>query len=141
MTLDQIDLIQSSFAKVAPIAGEAARIFYARLFEIAPEVRPLFHTELSEQGKKLMSVLAFAVNGLRAPETIILAAEQLAIRHLDYGVRPEHYAPVGEALIHTLEKGLGAAFTEEVRQAWLAAYALLSGVMIKAAYGAARAAE
>jgi nitric oxide dioxygenase len=141
MTPEQIDLVQSSSAKVAPIAGEAARIFYARLFEIAPEVRPLFPADLSEQGKKLMSVLAFVVNGLRAPETIIPAAEKLAVRHLDYGVGPQHYAPVGQALIDTLEKGLGDAFTPDVRQAWLAAYTLLSGVMIKAAYGTARAAE
>jgi nitric oxide dioxygenase len=141
MTPEQIDLVQSSFAKVAPIAGEAAKIFYARLFEIAPEVKPLFRTELTEQGKKLMSTLAVVVNGLRAPETILPAAQKLAVRHVDYGVRPEHYAPVGEALIYTLEKGLGEAFTEEVKQAWLAAYALICDVMITAAYDTRFAAE
>ncbi len=138
MTPEQIDLVQSSFAKVAPIAGEAAKIFYARLFEIAPEVKPFFRTELSEQGKKLMTTLAIVVNGLRAPEAIVPAAQQLAIRHIDYGVRAEHYAPVGAALIYTLEKGLGAAFTAELKQAWLAAYAMISEVMITAAYGARR---
>lgn len=139
MTPEQINLVQSSFSKVAPVADAAAKIFYARLFEIAPHVKPLFRTELTEQGKKLMTTLAVVVNGLKNPEAIIPAAQQLAVRHIDYGVRAEDYAPVGEALIYTLEKGLGDAFTEDVRDAWLATYAIVSNVMIDAAYGRQRA--
>lgn len=139
MTPEQIDLVQSSFAKVAPIADAAAKIFYARLFEIAPQVKPLFRTELVEQGKKLMTTLAVVVNGLKNPDAIIPEAKKLAVRHLDYGVKAEHYVPVGEALIYTLEQGLGDAFTEDVKDAWVATYVMVSNVMIDAAYGDKRA--
>lgn len=140
MTPDEITLVKSSFAKVAPISEQAAALFYARLFEIAPEVRPLFKGDITEQGRKLMKTLAFVVNGLADLPRILPAAEALARRHVGYGVRPEYYAPVGEALVFTLERGLGDAFTEEVRAAWVSAYALLSSFMIEKAT-AAKAAE
>jgi nitric oxide dioxygenase len=130
MTPSQVDLVQASFAKVAPIAEPAAELFYGRLFDIAPEVKPLFHGDMKEQGRKLMTTLAVVVNGLKAPESILPAAKSLAIKHVGYGVAAEHYAPVGAALIWTLEQGLGDAFTAETREAWIAAYTLLSGVMI-----------
>jgi len=134
MTPQQIDLVQSSFAKVAPIADAAAAIFYARLFEIAPRVKPLFHSDMAEQGRKLMTTLAVVVNGLRDLEAILPAARALAVRHAGYGVAAADYASVGEALLWTLEKGLGDGFTPEVAAAWTAAYGALSGVMIAAAY-------
>lgn len=139
MTPKQIELVQSSFAKVAPIAEAAARLFYGRLFEIAPEVKPLFKGEMKEQGRKLMGTLATVVNGLTNIDMVLPAAKALAVRHVAYGVKTEDYAPVGEALIWTLEKGLGADFTPDTRDAWLAAYSLLSGVMIAEAQGMATA--
>ncbi|MFZ2099599.1 MAG: globin family protein [Oricola sp.] len=141
MTPNEIDLVQASFAKVAPISAAAAELFYGRLFDIAPEVRPLFTTPLDEQGRKLMMTLAVVVNGLRNLGDILPTASALAVRHVGYGVKAEHYAPVGEALIWTLEQGLGDAFTEEVRQAWLSAYTALSGAMLAAAYPKIQAAE
>lgn len=134
MDENQIDLIQESFRKVVPIKETAADIFYTRLFEIAPEVKPLFKGDISEQGMKLMTTLGVVVNGLKDLDAIVPVAQQLAVKHVDYGVQPEHYAPVGEALIFTLEKGLGDNFTPELKEAWLAAYTTLSGVMIDAAY-------
>lgn len=134
MTDDQIQLVQDSFAKVVPIADTAASLFYGRLFEIAPEVKPLFKSDMSEQGAKLMATLGVVVNGLRKPDTILPAAKALAVKHVDYGVQPEHYAPVGAALLWTLEQGLAEAFTDEVKEAWTSAYTLLSGIMIEAAY-------
>ncbi|MEO1292767.1 MAG: globin family protein [Pseudomonadota bacterium] len=140
MSAKQVELIQSSFQKVAPIAGTAAELFYTRLFDIAPEVKPLFKgepgsPEMADQGQKLMATLGVVVNGLTNLEAVLPAAQDLAKRHVGYGVKPEHYAPVGESLIWTLEKGLEDAFTPEVKEAWLAAYGALSGVMIEAAYG------
>lgn len=129
-----ITLVQESFKSVAPISDAAAEIFYTRLFEIAPEVKPLFKSDLTEQGSKLMASLGVVVNGLRDLDKIVSVAQQLAIRHVDYGVTADHYQPVGKALIFTLEKGLGEAFTPELKEAWLAAYTALSGVMIAAAY-------
>jgi hemoglobin-like flavoprotein len=139
MTPSQIDLVQSSFAKVAPIAETAAGLFYERLFEIAPEVKPLFNRDMKEQGRKLMVTLGLVINGLKNLDAILPAAKSLAAKHVSYGVRAEHYQPVGDALIWTLEKGLGSAFTPEVRDGWLAAYATLSGAMIAEAYGKAAA--
>ena len=137
MNETQIDMIQASFAQVAPIAETAADIFYTRLFEIAPEVKPMFKGDLSEQGKKLMTTLGVVVNGLKDLDKIVPVAQQLAVKHVDYGVKAEHYQPVGEALIFTLEKGLGDAFTPELKEAWVGAYTTLSGVMIDAAYPSA----
>ena len=138
MTAEKIQLVQSSFAKVRPIADQAAAIFYARLFEIAPQVKPMFKGDMAEQGRKLMAMLNTVVNGLSNLNGIVPAAQSMAKRHVDYGVRPEHYAFVGEALLDTLAKGLGADFTPATKQAWTDAYGLLSGVMIAAAYPVAQ---
>jgi hemoglobin-like flavoprotein len=134
MTPCQIDLVQSSFAKVTPIADTAARLFYEKLFEIAPEVRPLFNRDMKEQGRKLMTTLGLVTKGLKNLDAILPAARSLATKHVSYGVKAEHYQPVGDALLWTLEQGLGSDFTPEVRDAWLAAYATLSGAMIAVAY-------
>lgn len=135
MTPREIDLVQTSFAKVAPIADTAAGLFYERLFEIAPQVRPMFPADLTEQRRKLMAALGMVVAGLRNLDAILPAVKALASRHVGYGVRAAHYAPVGEALVWTLQQGLGDEFTAETRQAWTSAYGLLAGVMIEQAHG------
>jgi hemoglobin-like flavoprotein len=140
MTPIQIELIQQSFAKVAPISVQAAALFYGRLFEIAPEVKPLFRGDMAEQGRKLMATLAVVVNGLTDLKTILPAASALAKRHVAYGVMASHYAPVGAALLWTLERGLGPVWTPELAAAWTAAYTALSGFMIGEAYGRGAAA-
>ncbi|WP_454916578.1 globin family protein [Xanthobacter sediminis] len=134
MTPDQIELVRASFAKVAPIKDTAAGLFYGRLFETAPQVKPLFKGDMGEQGRKLMATLAVVVNGLKDLDAILPAVKALAVKHVDYGVRPEHYALVGAALIWTLEQGLGDDFTPETRAAWLSAYTILSDTMIAAAH-------
>src|SRR5947208_10298527 len=134
MNPTQIKLVQDSFAKVAPISEAAAVIFYDRLFEVAPGVRAMFPNDMTEQRKKLMGTLAVVVNGLSNLEAILPAASALAKRHVNYGAKPEHYPVVGGALLWTLEKGLGEAWTPEVAHAWTAAYGTLSGYMISEAY-------
>jgi nitric oxide dioxygenase len=141
MTPEQIALVQQSFAKVAPIADEAAALFYGRLFEIAPQVKPLFHTDMTEQGRKLMATLTVVINGLDRLETILPAASALAKRHVGYGVAAEHYPVVGAALLWTLEQALGPAWTPELAAAWGAAYGTLSNFMLAEAYGRSEAAE
>jgi len=134
MTPAQVGLVKDSFRHVLPIRTAAAAIFYERLFTIDPKLRALFpSTDMEQQGNKLMTALAFVVHGLDRAETILPAVRQLAQRHVGYGVKEEHYATVGQALIETLAVGLGAGFTSDVRAAWQAAYALLSSVMIAAA--------
>lgn len=133
LTDRQIELVQTTFADVQPIADQAAALFYGRLFELAPDVRSLFADDLTEQGRKLMGTLAVAANGLSDLDALVPVVQGLGERHAGYGALPEHFPVVGEALLWTLEQGLGDAFTEQVAAAWDAAYALLSGVMIAAA--------
>jgi nitric oxide dioxygenase len=141
MTPDQVTLVQESFSKVAPISEQAAVIFYDRLFEVAPGVKAMFPSDMTEQRKKLMATLAVVVNGLSNLPSVLPAASALAKRHVGYGAKPEHYPVVGGALLWTLEKGLGEAWTPEVATAWTEAYGTLSGYMISEAYGNAQAAE
>lgn len=141
MTPEQTKAIQESFAKVAPISEQAAALFYGRLFEIAPAVKPLFRGDMNEQGAKLMATLAVVVNGLSNLESILPAASALAKRHVGYGVRATDYAPVGAALLWTLERGLGEHWTPALAAAWTAAYTVLSDFMVGEAYGHSIAVE
>jgi hemoglobin-like flavoprotein len=134
MTPEQIKLVQDSFAKVAPISEKAAELFYGRLFEIAPQVRAMFPDDMTKQRKKLMATLAIVVNGLNNLDTILPAASALAKRHIAYGAEAAHYPIVGQALLWTLEQGLGPSWTPEVAAAWTGAYTTLSGFMINEAY-------
>jgi nitric oxide dioxygenase len=137
MNDSQIKLVQDTFIQVAPIADKAAELFYGRLFEIAPQVKPMFKSDITEQGAKLMKMIGMAVNSLTNLDALVPVVENLAVGHVAYGVKDEHYAIVGEALIWTLEQGLGDAFTEEVKEAWLAVYTVLSTTMINATKTAA----
>jgi nitric oxide dioxygenase len=133
MTPNQIGLVQASFRQVAPIAATAADLFYSRLFETAPQVRAMFPEDISEQKERLMTMLGNLVGGLNNLDTLMSAVRALSRRHGSYGVKAQHYAPVGSALLWTLEKSLGEAFTPEVKDAWATAYIVLSTTMIDAA--------
>ncbi len=122
MTEHEIRLIEDSWAAVAPISGDAAALFYDRLFEIDPRVRSLFKGDMEQQGKKLMQMIGVAVAHLGRTEEIAPAVRALGQRHAGYGVQLQDYDTVGAALLWTLGKGLGAAFTPEVRAAWSKLY-------------------
>ena len=142
MTPDQVKLVQASFAQVAPIADEAATMFYDYLFVIAPNVKPLFKGDMAEQRRKLIAMLATVVNGLGDLNSILPAASALAKRHVSYGVTPDHYAIVGQALLWTLEQGLGAkVWTKDLAAAWTTTYTTLADFMIGEACGRPAAAE
>ncbi len=128
-------LVQDSFAKVLPIADQAAALFYQNLFTRDPSLKPLFKGDISEQGRKLMQMIGVAVAGLENLDTIVPAVQALGRRHVDYGVKAEHYDTVGAALIETLAQGLGEAFTPEVKGAWVEVYGVLATTMKDAAYG------
>jgi hemoglobin-like flavoprotein len=129
MTPQQVRLIKESFAKVAPIADRSAGLFYARLFSIAPELRPLFKGDISQQGRKFMATLTVAVASLENFDELKPGLRALARQHVSFGVQAENYGPLGEALIWTLQQGLGEAFTAELREAWQAAYAAIADTM------------
>jgi hemoglobin-like flavoprotein len=131
-------LVQESWMQVEPIADTAATLFYGRLFELDPALRPLFpSTDLREQKRKLMQTLTVAVRSLHRLDELTPALQALGRRHVGYGVQDAHYETVGQALLWTLEQGLGAAFTPQVRDAWVETYRLVASVMQRAAAEAA----
>ncbi len=134
MTPTQKQLVKTSFAQVAPIAEQAATLFYGRLFELDPALKPLFKGDMAEQGRKLMKTLATAVNSLDKLDELVPVVESLGKKHVSYGVKPQHYDTVGSALLWTLEAGLGKAFTPDVKEAWTVVYGVLAGAMKGAAY-------
>jgi NO-binding membrane sensor protein with MHYT domain/hemoglobin-like flavoprotein len=129
LTRTQVRLVQETFRRVEPTGPLLAEVFYRRLFELAPHVRQRLPSDLSQQGAKLMAMLAIIVANLDNFEEIAPVVRDLGRRHVTYGVHPEDYRPFGQALIWTLENGLRSDFTPEVREAWLAAYALLTDEM------------
>ena len=130
---DKKKLAQDSFARVAPIADAAAEMFYDRLFELDPSLKPLFKSDMAVQGRLLMQTIGAAVTGLDDLTALTPMVQDLGVRHARYGVQPEHYDTVGEALLWTLGQGLGDGFTPEVQTAWREVYALLAQVMQDAA--------
>lgn len=129
MTPKQIALVQASWKQVQPIAGKAAALFYSRLFTLEPSVKRLFRGDMQEQGRKLMQMISVAVNSLARLESIVPAVRALGRRHAGYGVEPRHYAIVEQALLWTLDQGLGEGFTEEIEDAWRVAYRVLADTM------------
>lgn len=138
LTTKQKIIVQTTFAQVTD-ADKLASRFYDRLFEIDPTTQPLFTHDMAEQRKKLMQTIAVVVNGLDDLSPLIPAIQNLARRHVTYSVTQEHWLSVGSALLWALEDAFGAAFTNEVREAWAAAYSLIADVAIDAAYQEERA--
>jgi hemoglobin-like flavoprotein len=128
-----ISLVRESFDLVEPIAPQAAELFYANLFEADPVLRALFRGDMVEQGNKLMQMIGVAVATLDTPEVLLPTLRQLGQRHAGYGVKEEHYEVVGDALLKTLQQGLGAAWTPEVETAWIDVYGVLASTMKDAA--------
>jgi hemoglobin-like flavoprotein len=134
MSPDQKQIVQSTWEQVVPMADAAADMFYDRLFKIDTTTRKLFKaTDMADQRKKLVRVMSSAIRGLDNIDALASSLEDLGRRHVGYGVTDEHYDSVGVALMWTLEQGLGRAWTPTVASAWADAYALLSGVMRRAA--------
>jgi hemoglobin-like flavoprotein len=129
MTPIQVALVQESWKHVLPIKDEAAQMFYGRLFELNPAFRDLFKGEMAEQRRKLMAMIGVAVSSLNRLDTLVPALHELGRKHGDYGVQARDYDAVGAALLWTLEQGLGAQFTPQVRAAWTETYGLLAATM------------
>jgi hemoglobin-like flavoprotein len=128
-TMTQIELVQKTFAVVAPLADDVAALFYRRLFEIDPSLESMFKGNMADQRHKLMVMLTTAVKGLPRLDRLVPVLMDLGRRHAKYGVDDRHYDTVLAALLWTLEKGLGAAFTPEVKDAWTAVYDVLATTM------------
>lgn len=134
MDQDTLNLIRESWAKAASAHVDTARLFYGKLFKIAPDTRALFKNDLAQQGRKLIATLSFIVDHLVDLDTMVPAAQDLAIRHLAHDVKAEHYSAVSEALVWTLRQLLGSEFDAKTEKAWVDVLEVLEGVMIAAAY-------
>lgn len=132
MTPASIDLVKTSYALVMPIQEQAAQLFYGRLFEIAPETKNMFKGDMKEQGRKLMMTIATVVGSLDQLDKVLPAVKALAVKHVGYRVEDSHFDTVGEALLWTLQAGLGDAFTPAHKAAWTETYVLLATVMREA---------
>ena len=133
LTVAQKTLVQDSFKTIATIADDAAILFYEKLFELDPSLRPMFRGDMAEQRKKLMQMITAAVKGLDRLDQLVPVVQNLGRRHAGYGVQDSHYDTVGAALLWTLEAGLGRQFTPEVKEAWATVYGLLATTMKDAA--------
>jgi hemoglobin-like flavoprotein len=133
MNPSTIDNVQRTFSIIAPIADHAAALFYSKLFELDPSLKSMFSADMNDQGKKLMKILGVAVSSLKNLEAIVPAVQDLGRRHVKYGVRPQHYNTVAEAILWMLAQTLGATFTPEIKQSWTEVYTVLADVMIAAA--------
>jgi hemoglobin-like flavoprotein len=140
MTRRQIQFIQTSLEQVLPIADTAAALFYGRLFEMDPHLRPLLVGDVKAQGRQLMHWLTAIVRTLETLDDLIPVGQALGRRWASLDLCEDDYAEVAEAMCWTLQKGLGEAFTAEVEEAWLAAYTLLIHMM-KAAVRSTEAAQ
>jgi len=132
MNPSTIQNVQSTFNLIAPIADDAAALFYSKLFEIDPSLKSMFKSDMADQRKKLMQILGVAVSSLNNLEAIVPAVQDLGRRHVKYGVRPQHYNTVAEAILWMLGQTLGAAFTPAIKQSWTEVYTVLADTMIAA---------
>jgi hemoglobin-like flavoprotein len=131
LSTDDIERVRSSFDRIWPVSTQTAGLFYDRLFEIAPEVRPLFRRDIDEQKRKFISTLAVIVANLDDTGKLTTLTDNLARQHSNFGVRPAYYPVVGEALLWSLERGLGKDWTPGVAASWSKAYGVISTFMIE----------
>ncbi len=128
-----IELVRNSWKRVQAIAPTAAALFYDNLFTADPALKPLFRSDITHQGERLMKMIGAAVDKLDDLTALVPVLEGLARRHVDYGLRETHYQTVGAALLKTLGQGPGEDFTPGARQAWTQVYGLITEVMVAAA--------
>jgi hemoglobin-like flavoprotein len=134
MNTTDITLVQSTWEQIVPTAGAAMQLFYAKLFELDPSLRPLFaKAEMAEHYKKVEQIITAVVRNLERVDELLPAIEALGRRHVGYGMKEQYYSTAATALLWTLEQGLGPAFTPEVRLAWTETYTILAAVMQRGA--------
>jgi NAD(P)H-flavin reductase/hemoglobin-like flavoprotein len=125
--------LKESWAQVATLGDRAAEFFYATLFTLEPNLRGMFPAAMGGQRGKLLAALGHIVSNVDDGERLVEFVKQLGVDHRRFEVRPEHYPIVGQALLHTLAKGLGPAWTDELAGDWAEAYGVVSSVMLQAA--------
>jgi nitric oxide dioxygenase len=133
LTLAQKRLVRDSFESVREYSTALTKLFYGRLFELAPGVRPLFKPSLDEQSLKLLQMLGTAVDALDRFGELHPVLVELGRKHVTYGAKPEHYAVVRTALLWALAQALGLEFGRETRAAWDQMLCAIEAAMLEGA--------
>ncbi|UXX80400.1 globin domain-containing protein [Reichenbachiella carrageenanivorans] len=122
-------LVRATFWMVESKTDEAAKVFYSKLFEMSPELRPLFKGNMQMQGRKMMEMISTVVKGLNTLDVLAPLVRNMGRRHMTYGIRSEHYNMAAAALMYSLKEELKENWNEEVEAAWLEVYETLSDIM------------
>ena len=133
MTQEQIDLIRRSFDAIWPVRRNLADLFYGRFFELAPDAKPLFPSDMERQHLKLMDMIAAIVGALDKGELFHSLIRHTGRQHAQFGVKSSHFVAFGNALIWGLEQQFGDAFTPELKEAWVTLYDAVQSEMMRAA--------
>jgi len=133
LTVRQRALVRESLESINEYSGAVVRLFYGRLFELAPQVRALFRTDIGEQSRKLSDMLAAIVGALDRFDELRPQLAELGRRHVDYGVRPEYYEVLRSALLWALANALDVQFDRETRTAWDVLIGMIAAEMLAGA--------
>ena len=128
-------LLKRSLQVFTDFQHTLATTFYARLFEAHPSLRAMFPADMSGQAKKLMDTLTWVATNLPQRDTVLPALAELGKRHVNYGVKPEHYPIVASALSDAMKEVGGAAFGPEAQAAWRTALQLICDHMLHSSLG------
>ncbi len=127
----QISIVKESFDKIKPNLSKVSRVFYDRLFELNPELRELFKSDMRVQRKKFVKILTLIVENLHDAKIVGAKIKELAWKHVEYSVKPEDYTTFGEALIFAISAALGDDSTKATKEAWKNSYQTLMEIMLK----------
>lgn len=133
MTARQMQMVRESFPVIREVAGPLSQLFYGRLFELQPGLRPMFRHDLASQGRKLMEMLSVIVDHLDRLESLDPVLRELGRRHAGYGVLPQHYATVEQALLWSFGHAMEYEFDDELKGAWRAIITEVSNAMLAGA--------
>jgi hemoglobin-like flavoprotein len=134
MTAAQILIVKKTwkiFRGISP--ATIGDLFYSKLFTDNPALRKMFPADMDQQYQKLIDMLNAIVIRLDKLDELTEDIAAMAQRHVDYAVKPAHYKLVGNALLWTLQKGLGNDWNGEVGDAWSACYSMLAETMMRSA--------
>ncbi len=130
MTPQQIQLLKKSWESIKPKASQLAEVFYYQLFDANPDLRVMFKGSFYEQQQKFIRMIDMIIANVNHLYVIQNDLQKSGLRHQEYGVKPEHYAPVGAALLSALQQSLKDEWTPEHTEAWSEAYKVLSEQML-----------
>jgi hemoglobin-like flavoprotein len=133
LTSKQKRLVQQSFESIKDYSTSLTKLFYGRLFEIRPEIRPMFKISLDDQSRKLLDMLVVIIEALDDFEALRPRLVELGRKHVQYGVKPEHYDLVRTSLVWAIGQALELEFDAETKAAWNQMLTVVAETMLEGA--------